>query len=90
MNSEEYRQRNHDIIQQFLNKTDSDDDISSSIKCVIAQFILAVHFEIQSRFKHGDFCEPVEVVNIQQCELRRCIVEMEQWKKQFTEGMTEQ
>jgi hypothetical protein len=85
---QQFRIRNHEIIQGFMKEcAKRDDDISGSVQATIAQFLLNVRHELHIRAKGQTWVSNLDIVEAQIQELRRCIVDLEQCKETITKGV---
>ena len=91
MNQKEFKQSNHDDLAEFIEQTTpNDDELSDSIKCIIAQFLMNVRISVRNASKSKGWISSAELVDIQQKELRRCVIDLEAQKDFITKGVTKQ
>ena len=91
MNQKEFKQTNHDVLAEFIEQTKpNDDDLSDTIKCIIAQFLINVRISVRKASKSKGWISSAELVDIQQTELRRCVIDLETQKNFLTKGVTKQ
>ena len=91
MNQKEFKQSNHDVLAEFVEQTKpNDDELSDTIKCIISQFLLNVRRSVRTASKSKGWISSLELIDIQQTELRRCIIDLETQKNFLTKGVTKQ
>ena len=91
MNQKELKQSNHDVLAEFIEQTKpNDDELSDSIKCILAQFLMNTRISVRNATKSKVCISSAELVDIQQTELRRCVIYLETQKNFLTTGVTKQ
>ena len=91
MDEKEFKQNNHNVLMEFLtNTTPNSDELSDSIKCILSQFVLNMRTGVRLATNLNGLISSAELVDIQQKELRRCVVDLETQKDFLTKGVTKQ
>lgn len=82
---------NRETILKFIAQSEQhDDDISGSVLATIAQFIMNTRLNIGRKGSERQWLTPVEIIESQVEELRRCIIDLEAYKNRLTKGVTKQ
>lgn len=87
----EFDLKNRQIIHDFLLHCDKcRDDISGSVQATLAQFLSNLRIEISRRAGDKNWVTPLDIIESQVVELRRCIIDLEAYKERLTKGVTTQ
>jgi hypothetical protein len=93
MDYKEFDLKNHECIAEFLENTQrSECDISGSVKATIAQFLMNFRIEINRRASAlgQNWLSPIDIIDSQVNELRRCVIDLEAYKERLNKGVTAQ
>jgi len=91
VNQKEFKQSNHDVLAEFIEKTTpNDDELSDTIKCILSQFLMNVRISVRTASKSKGWISSLELIDIQQKELRRCVIDLETQKDFITKGVKKQ
>ncbi|KTD29697.1 hypothetical protein [Legionella maceachernii] len=93
MDYKDFDLKNHECIAEFLRTTqNSTCDISGSIKATIAQFLMNFRIEINKRASAlgQNWISPIDIIDSQVCELRRCVIDLEAYKERLKKGVIAQ
>ena len=88
MNEMEFKKTDHEIIMEFMKEfSKTDDDISGSVQATIAQFLHNFRFELHELSDGKGWVTTEQIVTAQITVLRRCIVQLQQYKERLTNGV---
>lgn len=79
--SEEFDKQTHNFISEFLELSkDPRNEIASHIKATIAQFLSNTRLVLREKFEIKKQITPLDLIDVQIQELRRCVVDLEKCK----------
>ena len=82
---------NRGLILKFLRDAqEHEDDIGGSALATVAQFLANLRINICKKANGRDWVTPIEIIEAQVEELRRCIVDLEEYRIRLTEGVKTQ
>lgn len=84
---------NHQYIAEFLERTaDPEDEISGSLKATITQFIMNFRLQMKRRAKQRNegWISPEDIIDSQIDELRRCVIDLCEYKERLIKGVSKQ
>lgn len=87
----DFDRQNRATIAQFLHDAEKNhDDLSGSVIATITQFIMNMRVTICKIGNGRGWVTPIEIIDSQVQELRRCIVDLEAYKGRLEQGVTHQ
>jgi hypothetical protein len=94
MDSEQHKdfdRYNRETLSKFIKEAENhQDDISGSVMATMTQFIMNLRITISEIGKGRDWLTPIEIIESQVKELRRCVIDLETYKERLTKGVTQQ
>jgi hypothetical protein len=87
----DFDKNNRDFISNFIKDAEiHKDEISGSVLATMSQFIGNVCLTITKESKGRGWVTPIEIIDSQVKELRRCVLDLEAYKERLTTGVTHQ
>lgn len=82
---------NRETLSKFIKDAENhQDDLSGSVLATMTQFIMNLRLTISKIGRGRDWVTPIEIIESQVKELRRCIIDLEAYKEQLNQGVTHQ
>lgn len=87
----DFDRQNREILSQFIYEAEKNqDDLSGSVVATMTQFIMNLRLTISKISKGRDWLTPIEIIESQVKELRRCVIDLEAYKERLNQGVTHQ
>ena len=90
----EFDKENRRIIREFISDAEKHmDDLSGSVIATMTQFIMNLRITIRKKAHQegqGAWVTPIEILDAQIEEMRRCIVDLQNYKERLIKGVTKQ
>ncbi len=87
----EFDTENRRILREFISDAEKHgDDLSGSVIATMTQFIMNLRITIRKKAHaegQGAWVTPIEILDAQIEEMRRCIVDLEAYKGRLTKGV---
>jgi len=82
---------NREMLSKFIKDAENhQDDLSGSVMATMTQFIMNLRLTINKIGRGRDWVTPIEIIESQVKELRRCVIDLEAYKERLTKGVTQQ
>lgn len=82
--------RNREILSKFIQEAENNqDDLSGLVIATMTQFIMRLRVTFSKIGQGRDWLTPVEIIESQVKELRRCVIDLEAYKERLTKGVTQ-
>lgn len=87
----DFDRKNREILSKFIKDAEKNhDDLSGSIMATMTQFLMNLRITISQIGKGRDWITPIEIIDSQVKELRRCVIDLEAYKERLINGVTQQ
>lgn len=90
----EFDRENRKIIREFISDAEKHmDDLSGSVIATMTQFIMNLRITIRNKAHQegkSAWVTPIEILDAQIQELRRCVIDLEAYKERLIKGVTQQ
>lgn len=87
----DFDKHNRDTLFKFIKDAENNqDDLSGIVLATMTKFIMNLRLTISKIGQGRDWVTPIEIIESQVKELRRCVIDLEAYKERLTKGVTHQ